>query len=126
MAQTILLYSVPAELHREITKICNRLGIETKKIARKRFLQPIGCHACLPGFEQTAEWYEGQDLPSPMIIFSGLSDAMLDKYLYEYRQSGLPEIKYRAIVTKHNIHWTVLDLYQELVQERESFETAGK
>ena len=49
---TILLYSVPAEQHRQLEALGMRLGYSCKKIARKRFLQPIGCHAGLPGFEQ--------------------------------------------------------------------------
>lgn len=124
MAQAILLYSVPAELHKGISLLCMELGIECKKIAKKRYLQPIGCHVGLPGFEQNYDWYEGCELPSPMLIFSGLSEKMLDRFLYEYKQAGLQEIYYRAIVTGYNIHWNVLDLYRELVQERESFEAA--
>lgn len=122
MAQIILLYGVPAELHKGISKLCAELDIECKKIAKRRYLQPIGCHVGLPGFEQRNEWYEGGELPSPMLIFSGLSEKMLDRFLYEYKRSELQEIYYRAIVTGYNIHWNVLDLYRELVSERESFE----
>ena len=38
---TILLYSVPAEQHRQLEALGMRLGYSCKKIARKRFLQPI-------------------------------------------------------------------------------------
>lgn len=117
---TILLYSVPADIHRAIAEIGLTIGIDCKKIARARFNQKLGCHIGAPGYMQTAERYEGQELPSPMILFSGLSDRMLDSFLAAYKQAGLPEMPYRAIVTKYNINWNALDLFQELVQERES------
>lgn len=117
---TILLYSVPAEQHRQLEALGMRLGYSCKKIARKRFLQPIGCHAGLPGFEQNGDWYEGKDLPDPMILFSEFSDGLLNRFLAACKEDGMPQIDYRAVVTEHNIHWNVLDLFQELVQEHES------
>ena len=50
---TILLYSVPAEQHRQLEALGMRLGYSCKKIARKRFLQPIGCHAGLRDLNRT-------------------------------------------------------------------------
>ena len=117
---TIFLYSVPAEQHRKLEALGMHLGYSCKKIARKRFLQPIGCHAGLPGFEQTGDWYEGKELPDPMILFSEFSDGLLNRFLAACKEDGMPQINYRAVVTEHNIHWNVLDLYQELVQEHES------
>lgn len=117
---TILLYSVPADLHREISAIALELGIACKKIARRRFTQCIGCHAGIPGYGSTAEDYEGQELPSPMLVFAGFSDRMLDRLLAACKKAAIPEISCRAIVTQHNIRWNALVLYQELIQEHES------
>lgn len=95
---TILLYSVPAEQHRQLEALGMRLGYSCKKIARKRFLQPIGCHAGLPGFEQNGDWYEGKDLPDPMILFSEFSDGLLNRFLAACKEDGMPQIDYRAVV----------------------------
>ena len=48
------------------------------------------------------------------------SDGLLNRFLAACKEDGMPQIDYRAVVTEHNIHWNVLDLYQELVQEHES------
>lgn len=120
MEPTILLYSVPLQLHRQLDLIGQKVGFSCKKIAKKRFLQPIGCHVGMPGFEQTAEWYEGNDLPDPVILFHGFSDGLLNRFLSACKQDAIPQISYRAVVTEHNIHWNVLDLYHELAQEHES------
>lgn len=124
MTPTVLLYSVPSDVHREIAGICLSLGLECKKIARARFNQSLGCHAGLPTAVQTGNRYEGEDFPSPMLVFAGFSDAVLDRFLLACRRSEMPEILYRAVVTKHNVGWSARELYEELVRERESI-TAG-
>lgn len=116
---TILLYSVPAEQHRQLEALGMRLGYSCKKIARKRFTaNRLSCR--IAGFEQNGDWYEGKDLPDPMILFSEFSGGLLNRFLAACKEDGMPQIDYRAVVTEHNIHWNVLDLYQELVQEHES------
>lgn len=117
---TLLLYSVPSEQHKKLEALGMHLGYDCKKIARKRFLQPIGCHVGLPGFEQTGDWYEGKNLPDPMILFFEFSDGLLNRFLAACKEDGMPQIDYRAVVTEHNVHWNVPDLYQELAQEHES------
>ena len=72
-----------------------------------------------PGGRQPAP-LSGKDLPDPMILFSEFSDGLLNRFLAACKEDGMPQIDYRAVVTEHNIHWNVLDLYQELVQEHES------
>ena len=47
----VLLYSVPQEIHRKISDMCLTLNFEVKKIPKRRFLQPIGCHAGAPGYD---------------------------------------------------------------------------
>ena len=120
MAATILMYSVPSELHKRLEEVVRPAGFACKKIAKKRFLQPIGCHAGLPGFEQTADWYEGKELPDPVLVFSGFRNHELDRFLALCKEQKLTEFRFRAVMTKHNMYWNVLDLYRELVQEYES------
>lgn len=122
MTPTILLYSVPADTHRQIEQLAQTIGFSCKKIAKKRFLQSIGCHAGIPGFAQTADWYEGKDLPFPMLVFSGFSSRDLDRFLAACKEKNITGLDYRAVVTEHNMHWSALELFQELMQERESMQ----
>lgn len=119
IAPTVLLYSVPSDVHRKIADICLKLGLECKKIAKARFWQSIGCHAGIQVDVQTGSGDEKEDFASPMLVFAGLSDAMLDRFLLACRTSELPEIVYRAVVTKYNVGWSARELYEELVRERE-------
>ena len=85
-----------------------------------RRLRASAFYSQSPGFEQNGDWYEGKDLPDPTILFSEFSGGLLNRFLAACKEDGMPQIDYRAVVTEHNIHWNVLDLYQELVQEHES------
>ena len=59
----------------------------------------------------------GYSLPE-LIIFSGLKDNKLDEFLAEYKKMGIAPIGLKAVVTIHNVNWTMYELAEELVRER--------
>ncbi len=118
----ILLYSYPNEIHKKIADICLACEIECKKIPKKRFLQTIGNHTGAPGHEGTGEIYEGNDLAEPVMLIAGMSGRELDRILDTLKDLGVPSVGVKAVVTSHNINWTILDLYEELVRERAAME----
>ncbi len=122
MKKMILLYSYPNEIHKKIADICLACEIECKKIPKKRFLQTIGNHTGAPGHEGTGEIYEGNDLAEPVMLLAGMSGGELDRILDTLKNLGVPSVGVKAVVTSHNISWTILDLYEELVRERAAME----
>lgn len=122
MKKMILLYSYPNEIHKKIADICLACEIECKKIPKKRFLQTIGNHTGAPGNEGTGEIYEGNDLAEPVMLIAGMSGGELDRILDTLKNLGVPSVGVKAVVTSHNISWTILDLYEELVRERAAME----
>ncbi len=122
MKKMILLYSYPNEIHKKIADICLACEIECKKIPKKRFLQTIGNHTGAPGHEGTGEIYEGNDLAEPVMLIAGMSGRELDRILDTLKDLGVPSVGVKAVVTSHNINWTILDLYEELVRERAAME----
>ncbi len=122
MKKMILLYSYPNEIHKKIADICLACEIECKKIPKKRFLQTIGNHTGAPGHEGTGEIYEGNDIAEPVMLIAGMSGRELDRILDTLKDLGVPSVGVKAVVTSHNISWTILDLYEELVRERAAME----
>lgn len=118
MKKMILLYSYSNDMNKKISDICLACEIECKKIPKKRFLQTIGNHTGAPGHEGTGEIYEGNDLAEPVMLLAGLSGRELDSILDTFKNLGVPSVGFKAIVTSHNISWTILDLYEELARER--------
>lgn len=122
MKKMILLYSYPNDINKKISDICLACEIECKKIPKKRFLQTIGNHTGAPGYEGTGEIYEGNDLAEPVMLLAGMSGRELDNILDTFKNLGVPSVGFKAIVTSHNINWTILDLYEELAREREAIQ----
>lgn len=122
MKKMILLYSYPNDINKKISDICLACEIECKKIPKKRFLQTIGNHTGAPGHESTGEIYEGNALAEPVMLLAGMSGRELDSILDTFKNLGVPSVGFKAIVTNHNINWTILDLYEELAREREAIQ----
>lgn len=122
MEPKILLYSMPKDIHKEIAALCLKLGITCKKVPRGLFNQQIGYHAQLQGFVKTKERYEGEDLAEPMMVFSGLDNALLDRFLDEYKKVGIKPVALKAIATVHNVNWDTFILFDNLCQERNTLD----
>lgn len=56
-------------------------------------------------------------IPEDILLFCDLNEKKLDHVLAVIRNSGV-SIGLKAVVTPHNIRWTLADLYRELVEER--------
>ena len=61
-----------------------------------------------------------------IIIFSGISDKMLDEFLFSYKKVGLTPTKLKAVVTPKNVNWTLYQLIRELSSERAQIEGTVK
>ncbi|MDE6024187.1 MAG: DUF3783 domain-containing protein [Lachnospiraceae bacterium] len=118
MRKMILLYSYPNEIIRRISELCLQNNIECKKIPKGRFLQTIGGHIGLIGHETVSQRYEGDDLPEPVMVLSGISSSELDRICDELKNLKINQ-GMKAIATQHNVNWTIIDLYSELARERE-------
>ena len=57
-----------------------------------------------------------------IIIFSGVSDKMLDEFLFSYKKVGLTPTKLKAVATPKNVNWTLYQLIRELSSERAQIE----
>ena len=63
---------------------------------------------------------ETADAPSaPMMVLDGFTEKRLDILLREMKAYGV-SVPYKAMVTEHNIGWTLSDLFTELVREHEA------
>lgn len=114
-----------------ITELCRQLGIQTKKLkstdADRKVGDVVGLkietgksaagsrNAGRSGQEQKAP--KDYKLPE-LIIFSGFSDEELDTFLDAYKHAGIEPVALKAIVTIHNMSWTIYQIASELQRER--------
>ena len=57
---------------------------------------------------------------APMLLFAGFTMQDLDRFTKAYRETGLPVVPLKAMMTPTNSLWTALQLYEELSQEHEA------
>ena len=55
----------------------------------------------------------------PQEVLDGFTEKRLDILLREMKAYGV-SVPYKAMVTEHNIGWTLSDLFTELVREHEA------
>lgn len=88
-----------------------------RNIAAADFAQTVGFALGRAGFAQCADIVEAPE--QPMLVLDGFTSKRLDVLLRELRQQGV-SVPYKAIVTEHNLPWTLRALYDELVREHEA------
>ena len=63
---------------------------------------------------------QAEALPEAMLVFCGLSSALLHQVLEVIRLAQLPPIGLKAVLTETNQEWNTRQLYEELLKEREA------
>ena len=121
MAQIILTFGLGKEKRRAVRSIAQKNKIQIKEISRKDYNQKLGALAGIQGFAKEKVIYNGPDFPLEMIVFSGIDSAQIDTFLADYKQTGAQPIPLKAIITPHNIFWTVEALFKELWKEHLHF-----
>lgn len=104
-----------------LIKICEQLDIELVEIEVKDYNCSLGSLAKIDGFKKNMNKYEGSKFPSELLVFSGMNSDDIDIFLKKYKESGLESIVLKAMITEHNISWSLDELYKEILKEHLSF-----
>lgn len=114
---------------KQVTALCRSLGLFTRAIKQQDINKPLSS-ICVQGSKKNntlavnSERKKAPDnykLPE-LIIFSGLSEENLDKFLEEYKKAGIEPVQLKAILTPTNISWSIYELVCELEKERGQYE----
>lgn len=112
---------------KQVVNLCRKLGLKTRKLKDSDAKITVGTltgngkinassdNRMLNIANQNVP--NGYSLPE-LIVFSGLKDNKLDEFLAEYKKMGISPIGLKAVVTIHNVNWTMYELAEELVRER--------
>ena len=104
----------PSEQTAALKTVLVRMGVRIKNVEAVSAGQTVGFLLNRKGFDATA------DAPSaPMMVLDGFTEKRLDILLREMKAHGV-SVLYKAMVTEHNIGWTLSDLFTELVREHEA------
>ena len=119
--EQVLLYGIKdIEKERKIKSILIRMGVKIRNISTDLCGEKVGYLAGIRGFEPTSD-IDNTRLPveEEMLIMRGFTGPRLDTLLKEMRKANA-RVNLKAIITEHNQHWNLFELYEELKKEHES------
>lgn len=126
---TIMFHTNNLKKEKQIKELCRSLGLVTRAIKQQDINKPLGSICVQGGIKGSSLHLKGEKTKAPdkyklpeLIIFSGLSDETIDKFLEEYKKSGIEPVSLKAVVTQTNISWSVYELVCELEKERIQYE----
>lgn len=124
----LIMYKInETSKEKQLVNLCRKLGLKTRKLKDSDAKITVGTltgnskinaspdNQMLNTANQNVPM--GYSLPE-LIVFSGLKDNKLDEFLAEYKKIGISPIGLKAVVTIHNVNWTMYELAEELVRER--------
>lgn len=124
----LIMYKInETSKEKQVVNLCRKLGLKTRKLKDSDAKITVGT---LTGNGKINESPDNQMLNTAnqnvptgyslpeLIVFSGLKDNKLDEFLAEYKKMGIAPIGLKAVVTIHNVNWTMYELAEELVRER--------
>lgn len=122
-AGTILMYNCSGPEFSKLRQIFAMLRLRMRPVGPDRYHLPLEELAEGKG-DPAAE--AGEALPETMLVFCGLSQALLNQVLEVIRLAKLPPIPLKAVLTDTNRTWNTHQLYEELLKEREAIAAQNK
>lgn len=116
----VIIYNIPKfNKEKQLVTLCRELKLSTRKLkagdANVQLSFLAGAGRINTGRENKKM---AADFKIPeLIIFSGMTEEMLDMFLKRYKDMGIEPVKLKAVVTATNISWNVYELVTELIRE---------
>ncbi len=119
----MILYNIEnKEKEQQLLELLKEMGIDGKSLDEKDAGKTVGELAEMAGgkaFPKKNASATPSDYTLPeVLIFAGLPDETLDEFLAKYKGAGIAPVGLKAIVTVHNVNWTLYELIEELKRER--------
>ena len=111
------------EKQKTLEKSIQHMGISVVPILPSHFHQTVGYLAKIKGFPpRKISPLENQPVISAEImILCNFREAQLDALLAGMKSGKIPHVPLKAVLTAQNCFWTLVQLFQELEEEHQSF-----
>ena len=124
MNPMVLCYNLQPEKLSRLRVLALRLGIGVRVVEPERFGLPVGALAGVAEAPETVE--EVQPFSDEMLVMAHFRPGMLDAFLNGFRQSRIPPVKLKAMLTETNAAWSAARLHREIRAEHEQMEAMRK
>ena len=124
MTPVLLTYHIsPAKLAK-IQVLCMRLGIRVRPVPPEDYGEPIAVLAGLA--EAGAHPAPAEDFSDEMLVMANFRPGMMDAFLNGFRQSRIPPVPLKAMLTETNAQWNSLELHRAIAEEHEMMKSRRK
>lgn len=121
----VLAFGLPVMKNMAVIAACQKTGAEFRLIRPEEAHKSIGDLAGVVGMENKPADYDSDGVSGEILIFAGFDTENLDKFLNEYRKSGIESVFYKAMLTEYNVLWSPVFLFGEMVKEHSEIESKG-
>lgn len=114
----IYLYTKNSEKKQAIEKICSEQKVELCALSGGDVNRTVSDICGMP-LKTAAKHKQAPllyGLPE-LMLFYGIDDEALEKFLDAYKDAGIEKIRLKAVVTPTNLGWTLYELVVELGKE---------
>ncbi len=125
----ILLHINDKTKRQQIISLCHSLNHQIKQFDEADAGSTVGELAGIKGVKggKTVDSTSGENVKLPdCIIFSDVSSSAMDVFLAEYKKRRIEPTHLKAIVTVHNMKWSVSELIAELKKEQITIMMRGR
>ena len=125
----ILLHINDKTKRQQIISLCHSLNHQIKQFDEADAGSTVGELAGIKGVKagKSVNDTNGDGVKLPdCIIFSDVSSSAMDVFLAEYKKRGIEPTHLKAIVTVHNMKWSVSELIAELKKEQIAIMMRGR
>ena len=120
MNPMVLCYNIQPEKLGRMRVLALRLGIRLRVVQPEEFALPVGALAGVMAPPETVSPVEA--FSDEMIVMAHFRSGMLDAFLNGFRQSRIPSVKLKAMLTETNAAWTAPALHAAVKEEHEQME----
>lgn len=115
MSPTILVFNLSPEKLSKLRFTCMRLGVQVRPVNTADWGNSIGA---LCGMEPRSSAPAPEEtFAEEMLVMANFTQSLANRLLAALKQARLP-IGLKAVLTPTNVHWTPVQLHQELSAER--------
>ena len=124
MNPMVLCYNILPEKLGRLRVLALRLGIGVRVVEPEKFGLPVGALAGVMEPPETVE--AAEPFADEMLVMAHFRPGMLDAFLNGFRQSRIPPVKLKAMLTETNAAWSAARLHREIRAEHEQMEAMRK
>ena len=115
MNPMILCYNIQPEKLGRIRVLCLRLGIRVRVAQPEEFALPVGALAGV--LEPPKNLAPAEPFDDEMLLMAHFKPGMLDAFLDGFRQSRIPSVTLKAMLTQTNAAWPAHELHKAIAEE---------